>query len=89
MQQLVIWQQEGLPAMRVAVNVSVRQIDPRLDFVGKVVSLLEETGLDPKLLDLEITEGALLSDEETAIPMFQQLRNLGVGLSLDDWEDHS
>jgi len=85
MQQLVTWQQEGLPAMRVAVNVSVRQIDPRLDFVGKVVSLLEETGLDPKLLDLEITEGALLSDEETAIPMFQQLRNLGVGLSLDDF----
>ena len=85
MEQLVAWQKEGLPPMRVAVNVSVRQIDPRLDFVGKIVSLLEQTGLDPKLLDLEITEGALLSDEETAIPMFQELRNLGVGLSLDDF----
>ena len=79
------WQKEGLPPLRVAVNVSVRQIDPRLGFVEKIVSLLEETGLDPQLLDLEITEGALLSDEETAIPMFQQLRNIGVGLSLDDF----
>ena len=85
MEQLISWQKEGLPGLRMAVNVSVRQIDPRLDFVGKIVNLLEKTGLDPKLLDLEITEGALLSDEETAIPMFQELRNIGVGLSLDDF----
>ena len=85
MEQMKSWQDEGLPPLRVAVNVSARQIDPRLDFVGKVERLLAETGLDPKLLDLEITEGALLTDEETAIPMFQQLRNVGVGLSLDDF----
>jgi EAL domain-containing protein (putative c-di-GMP-specific phosphodiesterase class I) len=65
--------------------VSVRQIEGREDFVQKVAALLEETRLDPRLLDLEITEGVLLKDEDAAIALFEKLRDMGVGLSLDDF----
>ena len=68
-----------------AVNVSVRQIEHRVDFVQSVSAQLDETGLDPGLLDLEITEGALLRDEESAIALLSRLKSLGVGLSLDDF----
>ena len=84
-EQALEWQNEGLPSVRIAVNVSARQIEHRGGFVQMVADLLEETGLDPRLLDLEITEGALLRDEDAAIALFEKLQALGVGLSLDDF----
>ncbi len=84
-EQTLKWQAEGLPPVRVSVNVSVRQIEHRDDFVQKVAALLEESQLDPALLDLEITEGSLLKDEEATIALLERLRDLGVGLSLDDF----
>jgi len=83
--QAMAWAEEGVPSARVAVNVSVRQIEHRGDFAHQVEQLLEETGFDPSLLDLEITEGALLKDEEGAIELFERLNAIGVGLSLDDF----
>jgi EAL domain-containing protein (putative c-di-GMP-specific phosphodiesterase class I) len=83
--QSLAWQAEGLPPVRVAVNVSARQIDGSDDFAEVVARLLEETGLAPEFLDLEIIEGALLSGEEQVIELLGRLRKLGVGLSLDDF----
>ncbi|HEX5053113.1 MAG TPA: EAL domain-containing protein [Planctomycetota bacterium] len=84
-EQCLAWQAEGLPQVRIAVNVSARQMEHRDDFVAKVAELLAETGLEPSLLELEITESSLLKDEEAAVALMHRVRELGVGLSLDDF----
>jgi diguanylate cyclase (GGDEF)-like protein/PAS domain S-box-containing protein len=82
--QNAAWQQEGLPPIRVAVNVSAQQFY-RGDIVGVVEKTLRETGLDPKWLELELTESLTLDDSETTIKIMQELKRLGVSLSLDDF----
>ncbi|WMN17761.1 EAL domain-containing protein [Pseudomonas piscis] len=78
------WRQQGLDPIRVSVNLSVYQLRQ-----GKLVSLvrqvLEETGLEPHLLELELTESQLLDSVEHIIATFQQLRDLGVKLAIDDF----
>ncbi|QLL13382.1 putative bifunctional diguanylate cyclase/phosphodiesterase [Pseudomonas chlororaphis] len=78
------WQRQGLPAIRVSVNLSVHQLRQ-----GKLVSLvrsvLEETGLAPHFLELELTESHLLDSVEHIVSTFQQLRDLGVKLAIDDF----
>ncbi|MGE7956527.1 putative bifunctional diguanylate cyclase/phosphodiesterase [Pseudomonas sp. NPDC089530] len=78
------WQRQGLPAIRVSVNLSVHQLRQ-----GKLVSLvrsvLEETGLAPQFLELELTESHLLDSVEHIISTFRQLRDLGVKLAIDDF----
>ncbi len=78
------WQRDGLAPIRVSVNLSVHQLRQ-----GKLVSLvrqvLEETGLAPELLELELTESQLLDSVEHIIATFQQLRDLGVKLAIDDF----
>jgi diguanylate cyclase (GGDEF)-like protein/PAS domain S-box-containing protein len=78
------WQRQGLDAIRVSVNLSVHQLRQ-----GKLVSLvrqvLEETGLEPHFLELELTESQLLDSVEHIIATFQQLRDLGVKLAIDDF----
>ncbi|VVM69036.1 EAL domain-containing protein [Pseudomonas fluorescens] len=78
------WQRQGLAPIRVSVNLSVHQLRQ-----GKLVSLvrqvLEETGLAPHNLELELTESHLLDSVEYIIATFQQLRNLGIKLAIDDF----
>ncbi|HEY1604852.1 MAG TPA: EAL domain-containing protein [Allosphingosinicella sp.] len=70
--------------LRVAVNVSPLQFtDP--SFAGLVASVLEQSGLDPDQLELEITEGVFLTDSAETDTMFEQLKALGVRLALDDF----
>ena len=85
MQQAVEWQCDRSAPVGIAVNVSVRQIEAGDDFIKEVTALLGSTGLDPRLLDLEITEGVLLEDPEAAIVVLEKLRQLGICLSLDDF----
>lgn len=84
-EQALAWQRDGVPPVRIAVNISARQIERRDEFVQRLEELLRRSGLDPSLLELEITEGAMLRDEDAAIAMLERLRDLGVGLSLDDF----
>ena len=78
------WQRQGMAPIRVSVNLSVHQLRQ-----GKLVSLvrqvLEETGLAPQWLELELTESQLLDSVEHIILTFQQLRDLGVKLAIDDF----
>ena len=78
------WQRQGLEPIRVSVNLSVHQLRQ-----GKLVSLvrqvLEETGLAPHYLELELTESQLLDSVEHIIATFEQLRGLGVKLAIDDF----
>ncbi|MGB6720488.1 MAG: EAL domain-containing protein [Terracidiphilus sp.] len=82
--QNVAWQKEGLPRVRVAVNVSAQQFY-RGNIAGTVERILRETGLEPKWLELELTESLTLDDSETTIKIMQDLKRIGVSLSLDDF----
>lgn len=82
--QIKYWQNMGLPPVRVAVNISVIQLrNPKLCAV--VSSILEETGLDPAWLELEITESAATRESDYIIGLLKRLKELGVTLSIDDF----
>ncbi len=82
--QLVEWREQGIDLSRVTVNVSARQLQQE-DMVERVSRVLAETGIEPKRLQLEITEGAVLKNVDYAIAMLRELREMGVGLALDDF----
>ena len=82
--QLGAWLADGLPPMRMAVNLSPRQL------AGSELPLLlrqalARSGIPPHLLELEITEGALMEHGAAATTLLQSLRRLGVGLAIDDF----
>ena len=82
--QMSTWQSEGFEAIRVAVNVSTHQL--RQPGWPKVVArVLEETGLSPAQLELELTESAILEHEDATIRALAELHEMGVGLALDDF----
>jgi EAL domain-containing protein (putative c-di-GMP-specific phosphodiesterase class I)/signal transduction histidine kinase/CheY-like chemotaxis protein len=72
------------PGLALAVNASSLQVS-RPDFADTVETILRETGLDPRRLELELTETALLGHEEGTVQAMQHLRHLGVSLALDDF----
>lgn len=83
--QMRIWKECNLPSMRMAVNVSSRQIYKHnyIEFVNKT---LKETGLDPTCLELELSEKIVISDNDIyVIEMIKQLKNMGVLIALDDF----
>ena len=82
--QNVAWRNEGLPRIRVAVNLSAQQFC-RGNIVRTVERTLNETGLEPKWLELELTESLTLDDSETTIKIMQDLKRIGISLSLDDF----
>ena len=82
--QTVAWIRQGMPPLSMAVNLSPRQfLDPQL--VESIRRVLEETGMPPNLLELEITENVMLHDIEGAIRKLMAIRNLGVRLAVDDF----
>ena len=83
-QQICQWQEMGLNTVKVSVNVSARQFKSRA-LLDIVIGVLAETGLEPKWLELEITESMLMNDVEVAVKKMTALRDLGLGLSIDDF----
>ncbi len=82
--QAVAWEAEGLPPVRIAVNLSARQfLDEGL--VGTVAEILERTGLPAERLELEITESTATLNQERAIEATSALRELGVRIAIDDF----
>ncbi|MED5609421.1 MULTISPECIES: EAL domain-containing protein [Pseudomonas] len=78
------WQARGLADLRVSVNLSVHQLRQG-NLASLVRTVLDETGLAPRLLELEITESQLLENVESVIATFRQLREMGVKLAIDDF----
>jgi len=78
------WQDAGLPPMTVCVNVSARQFKEK-NLISRVVSALQDSGLDAKYLELEITESLIMLDVEQAVATMAALQGLGVHLSIDDF----
>jgi diguanylate cyclase (GGDEF)-like protein/PAS domain S-box-containing protein len=82
--QAVHWQQAGYAPLRFAMNVTALQFS-RPDFVESVALALQQSGLEAKWLELELTEGVLMTDLEGAIHHMNALHDLGVTLSIDDF----
>jgi diguanylate cyclase (GGDEF)-like protein/PAS domain S-box-containing protein len=83
MQQCRVWQDAGAP-IHVAVNVSAKSLlDQSLP--GKVQSLLDKWGVDPRFLKIEITESSIMADPAHALAILSMLQSMGVRLSVDDF----
>ncbi|HWR87153.1 MAG TPA: PAS domain S-box protein, partial [Acidiferrobacterales bacterium] len=78
------WQEAGLPALRMSVNIAARQFQQQ-NLTEVVARVLKETGLDPRWLMLEITESTVMRDAGAAIETLRQIGAQGVGLSVDDF----
>jgi EAL domain-containing protein (putative c-di-GMP-specific phosphodiesterase class I) len=78
------WQREGIGPLAISVNVSAGQFrhEPLAEAIQRA---LDDSGLAPKHLELELTEGTLLSNEEAMKPLLQQLTRMGVGVAIDNF----
>ncbi len=79
-----VWQDLGLPRMRMAVNLSPRQFG-HASLLKDVARLLQETGLEPSWLEFEITESMVMRDPEHAVTLLRGLKEMGIRLSIDDF----
>ena len=82
--QNVAWQRQGLPALRIAVNLSPRQFaDPGL--LSDIDAALNKSGMAPELLELEITESMVMQNVERTMRVLKAIKGLGVMLAIDDF----
>lgn len=79
-----VWHDAGLPKLAVAVNLSARQLRDN-EFVPTLMQVLEETGLEPAYLELELTESVLMGDTSDTVCKLLRLRELGISISVDDF----
>jgi len=78
------WERAGHAPLPVAVNLSARQFNAK-EFGPAIGAVLREQGVDPGLIELEITESSLMTNTEDAVRTLEYLSALGVGLSIDDF----
>jgi len=83
-EQAAAWRHFGLPVLRMSVNLSPNQFRSQT-LPLRVAQILNETKLDPRLLELELTENILMHDIDQVIVQLQQLSDLGVAISIDDF----
>jgi len=79
-----IWQQRGPRALRIAVNLAPSQFR-LVDLVGQIRRALDSSGLDPTLLEIELTETAVMSDAEESVHILEAISRMGVLVSVDDF----
>ena len=82
--QACAWQAAGLPKICMSVNMSAIDFRQR-DFVDGIEQILKQTGLEPALLELEITEGVLMQNIDATVTALNRLKALGVRLAIDDF----
>jgi diguanylate cyclase (GGDEF)-like protein len=82
--QVKAWADEGLPALTIAVNVSASQFSHG-EFLGSLFGILNKTGLDPKYLELEMTESVLMKSTPLTLSVLRTLRSEGLRLAVDDF----
>ncbi|HEY3486937.1 MAG TPA: EAL domain-containing protein, partial [Gammaproteobacteria bacterium] len=83
-QQLREWLDKGHQPIVLAVNISSRQLEDT-HFVSKTMSTLKETGIPANLLELEITESAIMRNPEEVIPALEEMKRMGINLAIDDF----
>ena len=82
--QLRIWEKHGMGNFPVAINVSARQFSEP-GFAARVKRILDEEIIDPRMIELEITESVLMAGAEDAVATLQTLKLLGISISVDDF----
>ncbi len=82
--QAKAWQNQGIQPLRMSVNLSPRQFRQK-NLVEMIAGVLEKTGLDANLLEVEITEGMIMHRADQAVAALERLNKLGVRLSVDDF----
>ncbi|MBF0414225.1 MAG: EAL domain-containing protein [Magnetococcales bacterium] len=84
-QQNKAWIDAGYPPLLMSVNLSARQLRLGDDLIVTIQAILEQSGLEPQYLELEITESMMMEDMENAIQTMKKIRNLGIRISMDDF----
>ena len=79
-----LWREQGLPPLRIAVNLSPRQFQQR-NLAERIRTLIDQPDFLPEYLELEITESMVMQHVDRAIAMLEELRGLGVRLAIDDF----
>jgi EAL domain-containing protein (putative c-di-GMP-specific phosphodiesterase class I) len=82
--QNVSWQKQGLPAVCTAVNLSLRQLMDE-NLIDDIRAALNDSGLEPSLLELEITESMVMHNPTRMIAVLAKIKSLGVRLAIDDF----
>jgi len=83
-EQSMEWQRQGLPPVPLAINLSARQFMHKA-LVTSIRRIVEETGIDPALVEFEITESALMQHSEQTLEILGQINRMGMRLSIDDF----
>jgi EAL domain-containing protein (putative c-di-GMP-specific phosphodiesterase class I) len=83
-EQLVKWQNSEMANVSISVNVSVKQIN-KPKFVSTLQGIIKNTGANPVLLEIELTESIIMTNPEENISKLQEIKTLGVKLSIDDF----
>ena len=78
------WQAAGVPVVPVSINVSARQFQ-QADFHRRVAKVLKQHAVAPELIEIELTEGLLMEDTQSAQRVLQQFKDIGVRISIDDF----
>lgn len=79
-----LWRNAGKPVLRMAVNISARQFK-QTNLVEILTNIIEETKMDPCLLELELTESTLMQDADNAIKILTQFKEMGIQIAVDDF----
>ncbi|RXT04548.1 EAL domain-containing protein [Ammoniphilus sp. CFH 90114] len=79
-----LWQEQGYPPMRVAVNLSAQQFQ-QSNLIHTIMDVLEQTKLEAKYLEIEITENVAMSNADFVIEKLNKLKSLGIHLAIDDF----
>lgn len=82
--QSKIWLDKGFPPMSIAINVSTRQFQ-RGDIIQDIINVIKELNLDPKYVEIEITESVLMQDIAKSIVSLHKLKSFGVTIAIDDF----
>ncbi len=82
--QLRLWEGQGLNLQRLSVNVSPRQLRQK-NFADDAARIIAQIGVNPRILELEITEGVLMDSSEATVQNLNKIRRLGVRLCIDDF----
>ncbi|MDR7073301.1 sensor domain-containing phosphodiesterase [Fictibacillus barbaricus] len=82
--QVEEWHDQGFPPIYLSVNMAAQQFKQK-SLIPMIHAILEETGLSPEFLVLELTENAIIKDTEATICVMKQLRELGIRIAIDDF----
>lgn len=83
-QQQLEWQEKGYGNHKVYVNLSIKQFKDK-NFINRIKQILKETGVDPTLIGLELTESTLIDDMETTTHKLHELNSLNLSIAIDDF----